>query len=175
MTSLHTLEEGRTYNEMEDEEAQEEMPGNESMPLSTAEHDTTDVDDSSPITLPQFMQDEILARNGWKWVPTRLRKLGSAIKKWSKGPEPPKIQRIRPWFPSIQEAPLRLLDTYVPKKKNRILLLFAVYFCWILSFSLVLRESTIATEIEGYGKPTKLSCGASYWSPKNFCGLNGRE
>lgn len=171
MHSLHSLEEGRSYHEVGRNEEQEDMAIDESTPLSVTEYDS-DIDDSPPT--PRFIQDEGSYKR-WKWVPVRLRRLGSAISKWSKGPKPAQIQRIEPWFPNIQEAPLRLLDTYVPKKKDRILLLLAVYFCWILSFALVLRESTLASVVEGYGKPIQIGCGASYWTPKNSCGLNGND
>jgi hypothetical protein len=130
-------------------------------------------DDSTPPT-PRFMQDEGSYRY-LKWIPAPVRHISKAAVEWAKGPNPPQIQVIKPWFPSIQEAPIRLLDQYLPKKRNRISLLIAFYFCWILAFVLVMRESSFATEIEGWGKPGSIGCGNTYWVPGNRCGVNGNE
>jgi hypothetical protein len=130
-------------------------------------------EDSSPPT-PRFLQDEGSWRN-LTWVPSPIRRVGKAAKKWARGPNPPQIQAIQPWFPSVQELPIRLLDHYLPKRKQRIGLLLGFYFCWILSFSLVLRQSTLTGEVGEYGKPTNIWCGASHWSSGNSCGLNGND
>ena len=99
----------------------------------------------------------------WRWVPLPLRKVARAVLAWSKGPDPPRIQKISPFFPSIQEAPIRLLDRFAPKRKHKAGLLIFFYFCWILTFSLVLHHSASAGEIGGYGQPSPIWCGASYW------------
>ena len=130
-------------------------------------------DDSSPPT-PRFMQDQSSYRY-LKWVPMPVRRVGKAAARWAKGPDPPQIHTIKPLFPFIQEAPIRLLDRYVPKRWHRIMLLLGFYFLWILTFALVMRESTFATEIEGWGVPGNIGCGNTYWVPGNRCGLNGND
>ena len=130
-------------------------------------------EDSSPPT-PRFLQDQSSYRY-WKWVPIPVRRVGKAIVKWAEGPDPPQIHEISPIIPSIQEAPIRLLDKYVPKRRHRILLLIGYYFLWFLTFALVMRQSTFATEIEGWGKPGSIGCGNTYWVPGNRCGLNGND
>ncbi|KAK0117860.1 hypothetical protein ONS95_012181 [Cadophora gregata] len=130
-------------------------------------------DDSSPPT-PRFLQDQASYRY-LKWVPTPVRRLSKSITKWAKGPDPPHIHTIEPILPIVQEFPIRLLDHYVPKRRHRIALLIAFYFIWILTFAVVMKQSTIATEIEGWGAPGNIGCGNTYWVPGNRCGLNGND
>ena len=130
-------------------------------------------DDSTPPT-PRFMQDQGSYRY-MRWVPVPIRRARKAAVKWAKGPDPPQIHVIKPWFPYIQEAPIRLLETYFPKRKHKVSLLVAFYFFWILIFALVMRRGTFATEIEGWGAPVSIGCGNTYWVPGNRCGLNGND
>ncbi|KAH6665611.1 hypothetical protein B0J14DRAFT_208224 [Halenospora varia] len=130
-------------------------------------------DDSSPPT-PRFMQDQSSFKF-LKWVPVPIRRFCRSAVRWAQGPDPPHIYTITPFLPMIQELPIRLLDQYIPKRRHRIALLISYYFCWILTFSLVLRESTFATEIEGWGAPGNIGCGNTYWVPGNRCGLNGND
>ena len=130
-------------------------------------------EDSSPPT-PRFLQDQSSYRH-WKWIPVPVRRVGKAMSRWARGPDLPLNHAINPLFPSIQEAPIRLLDTYIPKRRHRITLLIGYYFLWILTFALVMRQSTFATEIEGWGAPSSIGCGNTYWVPGNSCGLNGND
>jgi len=111
----------------------------------------------------------------FKWVPLPFRKAARAVTRWVKGPVPPVELRIRPFFPSIQEAPLKLLDRIAPKRKHKAILLVAFYGIWFLIWSLMIRAQATSGYIEGYGKPANLWCGASYWSEGNGCGLNGNQ
>lgn len=130
-------------------------------------------DDSSPPT-PRFLQDQGKYRY-MKWVPLPVRRVSKAAVKWAEGPTSPQKHFIKPLFPYIQEAPIRLLDHYVPKLRHRVALLIAFYFCWVLTFALVMRQGMVATEIEGWGIPSNIGCGNTYWWPGNSCGLNGNE
>jgi hypothetical protein len=130
-------------------------------------------DDGSPPT-PRFLQDQSSYKY-WKWVPVPVRRVSKSALRWARGPEPPHIHTISPLLPILQELPIRLLDRYIPKRKHRVLLLVAYYFCWILTFALVMRESTFATEIEGWGSPGAIGCTNTYWVPGNACGLNGND
>ncbi|KAI0024565.1 hypothetical protein F4780DRAFT_607879 [Xylariomycetidae sp. FL0641] len=123
---------------------------------------------------PRFMQDEGSWKR-WKWVPYRVRRPGKALIHWAQGPEPPKIWTIRPLLPRVQRAPLRLLDILVPKKKYRVLLLLALCAAWILTFSLVLWHGETASDVQGWGQPVDISCGATYWTKNNGCGLDGMD
>lgn len=99
----------------------------------------------------------------YKWVPLPLRKAGRASVEWIKGPEPPRELRIKPFYPKIQEAPLRLMDRYIPKQRHRICLLIAFYAVWFLVWSLMLKHNSTSGFIEGYGKPANIWCGTSFW------------
>ncbi|KAL9027945.1 MAG: hypothetical protein Q9196_003611 [Gyalolechia fulgens] len=111
----------------------------------------------------------------WRWVPYRLRQFARAVAAWTQGPDPPQMQRITPFFPSIQEAPVRLIARYFPRKVQKAGLLGALLLSWLLTFSLVLHHSASAGNIKGYGRPQPIWCGASYWSGGNSCGLNGNR
>jgi hypothetical protein len=159
----------------DEEAAQHLLEGEESHPDAPideeAAHLTEFEDDDSPPT-PRFLQDLGAYRN-WQWVPSSFRRMGKTVKRWAKGPRPPQIQFIKPLFSAIQEAPIRLLDIYLPKWKQRLALLLAFYFCWILTFGLVFRQGTFASDIEGYGQPAEIGCGNTFWGPGNSCGLDG--
>jgi hypothetical protein len=114
------------------------------------------------LPLPVWMRESSKSFH-WKWVPLPLRRVARDIAAWSKGPDPPQIQKIRPFFPLVQKAPIELLDRFFPTKKHKAALLVFFYFCWLLTFSLVLHHSATAGVIEGYGQPSPIWCGAGYW------------
>lgn len=99
----------------------------------------------------------------WRWVPLPIRKAARATARWVQGPDPPQELQLKPLFPKIQEAPIKLLDRFFPKRKQKLCLLFLLYFSWLLSWSLVLWHSASSGYIEGYGKPVSLWCGADLW------------
>ena len=99
----------------------------------------------------------------WRWIPYRLRQMARSVATWTKGPDPPQIQKITPFFPKIQRSPVDLMEKYLPKKRHKAALLAFFYFGWTLTFSLVLNHSASAGNIKGYGRPESIWCGASYW------------
>ena len=112
--------------------------------------------------LPVWMQE---SAKSWKyrWVPLPIRKAGCATVKWIEGPVPPRELHIKPIYRQFQEAPLRLMDKYVPNQRHRICLLIALYATWFLGWSLMLKRNSATAFIEGYGKPANIWCGASFW------------
>ncbi|KAK8239005.1 hypothetical protein HDK77DRAFT_283467 [Phyllosticta capitalensis] len=110
-----------------------------------------------------------------KQVPKSVQRVINSVATWIKGPQPPRPYKIRPFFPAVQNAPVRLLDRYLPKRRQKIWLLVAFYVVWLLSFSLVLRRSAFSTEIAGYGSPVRVSCSSRFWADNNGCGLNGDQ
>ena len=106
-------------------------------------------------------------------VPPSIKHAWAVTVKWVKGPNPPRIYSIAPFFPAVQHAPLALLDRYAPKRVHKFWLLVLFYASWLLTFSLVLRASSVSASIPGYGEPVRLSCAARYWNDGNGCGLNG--
>ncbi|MCJ1437238.1 hypothetical protein MMC27_006624 [Xylographa pallens] len=125
-------------------------------------------------SLPVWMRESSKSFH-WKWVPLPVRHLARSTATWSKGPDPPQIQRITPFFPTVQEMPLRLVNSYLPKRIYKAGALIALYASWLLIFVLVLHHSSTSGEIEGYGLPTPIWCGANLWSKGNGCELDGSK
>ena len=135
-------------------------------------HLRSESESSNPLPLPVWMRESAKTFK-YKWVPLPLRKAGRATANWVKGPQPPRDLHITPWLPGVQEAPIRLLDRYVPQKRYRVLLLLLLYASWLLTWSVMLWHNSTSGYIKGYGQPANLWCGASFWNPGNGCGLNG--
>jgi hypothetical protein len=106
-------------------------------------------------------------------IPPRLKRAWEATVTWVKGPQPPRMYQITPIFPKLQHAPIALVERYAPKRIHKFWLLIALYFSWLLAFSLILWKSSIAASIPGHGAPIRLGCAARYWNDYNLCGLNG--
>ncbi|KAJ5867536.1 hypothetical protein N7534_002089 [Penicillium rubens] len=92
---------------------------------------------------------------------------------WLRGPTPPHVYHINPWFPRLQTAPARLIDQKFPHRSSKIALLFGGLFFWIVVFFASLKASVAGQEVPGYGQPVKLSCHHRLWSNSTNCGLNG--
>lgn len=117
---------------------------------------------SGPFPLPVWMRESSKSFK-FKWVPTRVRQSIRAIVRWVEGPDPPRIMRIKPFYPVVQEAPVKLMDKFLPKQRHRFCLLAFAYCCWFLTWSLMLRHNSTAGYIEGFGKPRNLWCGETLW------------
>lgn len=111
----------------------------------------------------QFEADDAWTRNVIRRIPYPVRRVCKRIAVWVKGPQPPRIWKIRPLFPAVQEAPIRLLDRYLPKRRHRVLLLLAFYACWAVTFASVLYKSSFASDVPGYGAPRRIDCGDRFW------------
>ena len=133
-------------------------PGSSEMDVRSGSPNT----ENGRIPLPVWLRESSKSFH-WRWVPLPIRHAARAVVAWLKGPDPPQIQRITPFFPSIQEAPAKFIDTHFPKRSHKTGLLAFFYFCWLLTFSLVLNHSAQAGNIKGYGKPQPIWCGASFW------------
>lgn len=108
-------------------------------------------------------------------IPPSVKRTWQSTVNWVKGPQPPRIYTMTPFFPKIQHIPIAILDRYAPRKLHRFWLLVLLYASWLLVFSLVLWKSSVAAKIPGYGNPIRLSCGARYWGNGNSCGIDGNE
>ncbi|KAH9904961.1 hypothetical protein F4778DRAFT_731333 [Xylariomycetidae sp. FL2044] len=123
---------------------------------------------------PRFMQDQGAWRH-FRWVPYPVRTWAKAAGRWMNGPQTPKVWKIDPFFPAVQRAPLRLLDRILPGKRSRAYLLFFYAAVWLIIFVIVLWRGQVATEIDGYGQASDISCGSQFWSANNQCGLDGMK
>jgi hypothetical protein len=143
---------------VEDAESQQPTPADSTTQIRIYPNDQVEA-----ITTPHSTPQVRLWPMRWQRITEPIRRVSSSVWRWIEGPQPPQIQRISPVFPRLQTAPIRVLNKLLPKRKHRVLLLLAFYFCWTVTFGAVLRLSTASVEIEGYGHPTQISCLASYW------------
>ena len=103
----------------------------------------------------------------WKWVPLPVRTFARFLNRWSKGPDPSQIQNITPFFPKVQEAPLWLVEKFLPRMIYKASALLLIFCAWVLTFILIIRHSAASGHIEGYGTPQAIWCGANLWSVTN--------
>lgn len=129
---------------------------------------------NSGTATPRFMQDERLGKR-LEWIPFPVRRVCIKAARWSHGPPNPQPYRIRPFFPIIQEYPLRLVERFLPGLRRRMWLVSIYIAIWIVAFVLVKKAGTLSTEIAGWGPPQDIGCGAAYWSAGNSCGLDGND
>ncbi|KAJ5665490.1 uncharacterized protein N7477_007938 [Penicillium maclennaniae] len=92
---------------------------------------------------------------------------------WCRGPVPPHVYRINPWFPKWQAAPARLVDRWAPKRFMKIAALLLGVVFWVAVFFSSLKASVAEQEVPGYGQPVKLSCHHRLWANGTDCGMNG--
>lgn len=133
-------------------------------------------EDSSPPT-PRFIQDEGSWKR-WKWVPIPVRRFLRATRKWAQGPPDARDYKIKPLFPTIQHAPLWLLDKLLPEPKYTLWRTWLAFFwlgLWLMTFALVMRKGLVSSEVQGWGEPGDIGCGTTYWVPGNQCGLDGND
>lgn len=128
----------------------------------------SDVEDGR-LPLPVWMRESSKSFR-WRWIPLPMRRFGRSVghyaslaNKWSYGPEEARIQRIVPFFPIVQEAPLWLVDNLLPKRIHKVFALLLLYLAWLLTFCLIIRDSAASGNIEGYGSPTSIWCGENFW------------
>ncbi|POR30947.1 Uncharacterized protein TPAR_08836 [Tolypocladium paradoxum] len=96
------------------------------------------------------------------------------LARWLSGPDPPRIQAIKPLLPSIQRSPIALLDRRAPTPRRKLILLAAFLLLWAAAFYLPLRAGTVALTDRRTGAPVvNLDCVDALWSRKNQCGLDG--
>lgn len=109
------------------------------------------------------------------WLPPAVRRLWKSAATWARGPASPHDYKIKPFYPRVQEFPLFLVERYLTRRRLRLGLLCLFFSVWIVTFALVKRREVNSTEIDGWGDPQTISCGATYWTRGNNCGLDGDD
>ncbi|KZF20146.1 hypothetical protein L228DRAFT_249822 [Xylona heveae TC161] len=132
-----------------------------------------DGDDS--LTPTRSHDEFLLPSRRWRWIPVPVERVARAVGDWVRGPHPPHIQKINPFLPRLQEAPVNIINRCFPKRSQKTWLLVVFYLCWIITFIAILHKSAFAGDVRGYGTPSSISCTASFWSNNNGCGLNGND
>ncbi|KAL2268482.1 hypothetical protein VTJ83DRAFT_3328 [Remersonia thermophila] len=91
---------------------------------------------------------------------------------WLYGPDPPRIQSLRPWLPSVQELPVRALHAALPRSWHRTVLFALFLVAWSVSLA---GPALLSRTPSGGGavEVRHLSCDDSLWRPGNECGLEG--
>jgi hypothetical protein len=110
----------------------------------------------------------------WSSHPTvhRLETAWGITKTWVKGPQPSRPWRIVPLAEKYQTWPIRVRDHFLPTKAHKIVALLVYYAIWLVTFSLVLRQSAFTTEVPGYGTPSNIGCLARFWYVDLILGSN---
>ncbi|KAH7318693.1 hypothetical protein B0I35DRAFT_432730 [Stachybotrys elegans] len=148
--------------------------GHPDAPLADAAR--PDDSDSLSSPTPRFIQDaNDDTKKKWAWVPFPVRRVIRSAAQWTRGPPNPQPYRIKPFFPAVQEFPLRLVDRFLPKGKHRLWLVFVYLSLWLITFVLVARQGTRTSEIAGWGTPNSIGCGTTYWGAGNTCGQDGND
>ncbi|KAF3043730.1 hypothetical protein E8E12_008990 [Didymella heteroderae] len=88
------------------------------------------------------------------------------------GPQPAHTQKIRPFFPSLQEAPARILDKLLARRGHKNFFLNIVLVIWLLLFIGFLTNELPTVDEDGK-YIVNLDCTDSLWRRKNGCGVNG--
>lgn len=88
-----------------------------------------------------------------------------------KGPNPPQIQTINPFFASAQGYFPDLIKRRFPGRQQA-LLLCAVLVLWLVAFIISLSAQLPITDGTGIAV-TNLDCVDTLWKPKNGCGIDG--
>ncbi|KAJ5020502.1 hypothetical protein J3E73DRAFT_435467 [Bipolaris maydis] len=86
-----------------------------------------------------------------------------------RGPQPPQIQSIDPYFPWIQNGPVEWLES---QRLNRPISLVAVLLPWFLIFAWFLTAQLPLQDGDG-NNVINLGCVDTLWGRKNECGIDG--
>ncbi|KAK0625330.1 hypothetical protein B0T17DRAFT_464659, partial [Bombardia bombarda] len=88
-------------------------------------------------------------------------------------PSPPRSNGINPILPSVQQYPARWLQTILPGKFQRAILLIISLIIWAVAFGVPLVHSK-GTVTDAAGQVvTHLDCVDTLWRRNNECGLDG--
>jgi hypothetical protein len=96
-------------------------------------------------------------------LPNRFPRALHRIFLWTKGPSPKKQHTINPFFPSIQGAPIKILDRLCRPVRWKIVAFLSVFVTWLILFAFLVRRNESPPQVEGFGIPKRLSCAVSPW------------
>lgn len=144
------------------------------VPSSTLLHVRSPSDSSESLPQPAWLK-RTRKTLAYDWLPASCKRAGRAVARWVKGPQPPVELQIRPYFPSVQGVPIRILNAVCPTRKQKFILLLAFYSVWFTTWALLLKRNTGTGNIVGYGQPSNIWCGATFWESGNGCGVNGND
>ena len=93
---------------------------------------------------------------------TTPQSITQSILRWMRGPDPPRIYRIRSseWLQGVSS---RLIDKHLSSRRRKVFALTLVYLLWAVVFLLLLRASVTGDFHSGDGPPLRLSCTSRLW------------
>ena len=94
-------------------------------------------------------------------IPAPIVHYGNKVVSWVKGPAPPRIYRITPFFEHWQTFPVRFLARL--PKWLRICIYAIVCILWIVLFGVILSDYSLPSNIGGFGAPVRLDCVDELW------------
>ncbi|KAF2744161.1 hypothetical protein M011DRAFT_450097 [Sporormia fimetaria CBS 119925] len=145
---------------------------------TTSSSDTSQFGVSGPAsTAPSRVNRYPFFRKQWDTFYTKLpapvRRYGGKAVVWVKGPNPPEVNRIKPFLERIQTFPIRIFNRL--SKIARFSVLSAVSIMWAIIFGVILSHYGLPSDIAGFGPPVRLSCTNRLWYSPQACGLDGRS
>jgi len=94
-------------------------------------------------------------------TPAPVARCGGKVVDWVKGPDPPRIYHVTPFFERWQTLPVRLLAR-LPRWLR--LCVFGIgCILWIVLFAVIIDHYGLPADIGGYGAPVRLSCVNNLW------------
>ncbi|OCK79241.1 hypothetical protein K432DRAFT_330535 [Lepidopterella palustris CBS 459.81] len=114
----------------------------------------------SPVEATPFTRELSSAKATWQ-----------RISEWAHGPQPPRPYIIVPFGASIQLVPMKILHTWLPRRRDRLWLLLTFYAFWLLLFIWIIHTGNS----DRVDSPQRLSCISRLWPSSGDCGLNGDE
>ena len=120
------------------------------------------------------LNSEISRPSELQWIPLGpLRPTAVRIVRWIKGPLHPRPYLIRPLFEKFQTSPSSALARRGPHFQQWFLGL--LYMLGVLLLVLILGRSVYKCELNGHGRPRKLSCVSTFWPDSQSCGVGGER
>ncbi|KAJ4301204.1 hypothetical protein N0V90_003295 [Kalmusia sp. IMI 367209] len=102
-------------------------------------------------------------------IALRVRK----VIQWTRGPQPPKVNRIKPFFERIQTFHIRLFARL--PRFARVCVFICAFMLWLVLFGVILSKYSLPKDIGGFGAPVRLSCVNRLWPNAQSCGPDGRN
>lgn len=116
----------------------------------------------------QFEIDETAVLDGDPVTRRRVR-----WSQWFRGQPTPRIQAIKPYFPSLQRLPIQFLDHHIPKESYRRVAYAVLLLFWAAAFFPAVWYGGVSTKDADGNAVVNLDCISSFWGIKNLCGVNG--
>ena len=117
-------------------------------------------DSTNPNSSPESRSPTVWSRISSK-IPPPVARRSRVVGNWIKGPQPPRVYRMKPFFEKVQTFPIKMISR-LPKAVRFGVLLVAVLL-WAIIFGVILSNFGLPEDIGGFGAPLRLSCVTRLW------------